>query len=372
MEKAKKRGRILAVLVLSMIFIPMNGKIANAATVAKIYKISYELNGGKNHKDNPSSYSSSKGTVAFKSPTKKGYIFVGWYTSSKYKTKITKISKGKKGNYTLYAKWNPITYTISYNRNGGTGSIAQRSCSYNSTVTLATSGFSKSGYLLAGWSTTKNGAIVYKKGQKVKNLTSNNKKKITLYAVWQKKLYKHMNSNFGTHNTSSRTGSIQYIVIHYTATPNKDAKAQIATFNNRSYRVASADYFVGYNGDIWQYNPNPTKRYCWAVGGKRVYTKGGSLYGIARNLNSIHIEMCVNLQSGAQLQPNVKGWILKDATYNKTIKLTKELMLEYNIPASRVIRHYDVTGKLCPGIIGWNEDSGSTEKWQEFKSRISQ
>ncbi len=51
--------------------------------------------------------------------------------------------------------------------------------------------------------------------------------------------------------------------------------------------------------------------------------------------------------------------------------LVKKLMAEYNIPADRVIRHYDVTGKLCPGIIGWNKDSGSESAWDEFKKTIS-
>ncbi|MBQ2348232.1 MAG: hypothetical protein II388_07700 [Clostridia bacterium] len=46
-------------------------------------------------------------------------------------------------------------------------------------------------------------------------------------------------------------------------------------------------------------------------------------------------------------------------------------MEQYGIPAERVIRHYDVSGKLCPGIIGWNEDSGNVTEWKHFKERIS-
>ena len=46
-------------------------------------------------------------------------------------------------------------------------------------------------------------------------------------------------------------------------------------------------------------------------------------------------------------------------------------MQTYNIPADRVIRHYDVSGKLCPGIIGWNEDSKDISQWKEFKAKLS-
>jgi N-acetylmuramoyl-L-alanine amidase CwlA len=43
----------------------------------------------------------------------------------------------------------------------------------------------------------------------------------------------------------------------------------------------------------------------------------------------------------------------------------------YNIPASRVIRHFDVNGKYCPGVVGWNSATGSESAWNEFKRRLS-
>lgn len=43
-----------------------------------------------------------------KSPTRKGYIFKGWYTDKKYKNKIKTISKSAKKDYTLYAKWEKV------------------------------------------------------------------------------------------------------------------------------------------------------------------------------------------------------------------------------------------------------------------------
>ncbi len=70
------------------------------------YKITYKLNGGKNNASNPKTYTSEK-QVTLKKPTRSGYHFVGWYSDSKFKKKITAIKKGTKGALTLYAKWTP-------------------------------------------------------------------------------------------------------------------------------------------------------------------------------------------------------------------------------------------------------------------------
>ena len=72
------------------------------------YTITYVLNKGINHKNNPSTYTSDQ-SVVLSSPSRKRYEFKGWYTDSKCKKKITSIQKGSKTNYTVYAKWAKIT-----------------------------------------------------------------------------------------------------------------------------------------------------------------------------------------------------------------------------------------------------------------------
>lgn len=69
------------------------------------YKIAYHLNGGKNNAKNPSKYYVTTSTITLKNPTRSGYVFKGWYSDSKFKTKVTKISKGSTGTKHLYAKW---------------------------------------------------------------------------------------------------------------------------------------------------------------------------------------------------------------------------------------------------------------------------
>lgn len=177
----------------------------------------------------------------------------------------------------------------------------------------------------------------------------------------------NQNPNFGTHNTSKRTGPILYICIHYVGATG-DAENNIEYYNRPTVRNASADFYVGHNGDVWQYNPDPTARYCWAVGGKRQSSDGGSFYGKAKNHNSISIEMCVKTRGSKTA--NSPDWYFTDATIKSAIELTKYLMDKYNVPADRVIRHFDVTGKYCPGVVGWNYATGSESAWNDFKKQI--
>ncbi|MDO5293089.1 MAG: cellulase family glycosylhydrolase [bacterium] len=73
------------------------------------YKITYKLNAGSNNKVNLSKYYVTSKTINLKAPTRKGYVFAGWYKDSKYKSKITSIKQGSTGNVIVYAKWKKVT-----------------------------------------------------------------------------------------------------------------------------------------------------------------------------------------------------------------------------------------------------------------------
>lgn len=178
----------------------------------------------------------------------------------------------------------------------------------------------------------------------------------------------------GYANTTALSGrAIKYIVIHYTAGSTSKTGAaynNAVRFSNPSVG-ASADFIVDDTTAV-QYNPDVKNRYCWHCGDNKAYTKGGSYYGKCTNANSIGIEVCcTNPKWSSNTPANSPDWSFTDAVINKAVELTKYLMQTYNIPADRVIRHYDVTGKLCPGIIGWNADSNSEDKWQAFKAKLS-
>ena len=176
-----------------------------------------------------------------------------------------------------------------------------------------------------------------------------------------------------TNKTTSSPGrKIAYIVIHYTAgvTSKAGSAASTAAYFATSDRDASADFIVD-DATIVQYNPDPKNRYTWAVGGAKQNTKGGKLYGVAKNSNTVSIEICSTNSSGKMTNANDPRYSFTDAALKNAIELTKHLMASYGLDADHVIRHYDVTGKLCPGIIGWNADSGSEAKWAAFKAQLT-
>jgi uncharacterized repeat protein (TIGR02543 family) len=83
-----------------------NGKSAQCRVTVP-YSIKYVLNGGKNHTKNPKEYANKK--ITLRKPTKKRYLFKGWYTDKKLSKKITSISKTAKKDYTVYAKWQKVS-----------------------------------------------------------------------------------------------------------------------------------------------------------------------------------------------------------------------------------------------------------------------
>ena len=99
-------------------------KDANVTLVAKwtpiSYTISYQLDGGTNAEANQVTFTVESPAIALAEPAKTGYRFLGWYSDSGFSNKVTDIPAGSHGNVTLYAKWEIITYTITYQLNGGT------------------------------------------------------------------------------------------------------------------------------------------------------------------------------------------------------------------------------------------------------------
>ena len=175
-----------------------------------------------------------------------------------------------------------------------------------------------------------------------------------------------------THNTTSRPNrSLKYIVIHYTAGTHSraGAAANTAQYFATTTVQASADFIVD-DATIVQYNPDIKNRNTWHCGGGKQSSYGGSLYGICKNSNSIGIEVCSTNDTRKVTNVNDSHWSYTDAVIEQTVLLTKYLMETYNIDANHVIRHFDVTGKYCPGIIGWNSASGDESKWLAFKARL--
>lgn len=110
--------------------------------------------------------------------TRTGYNFAGW-ASTNNGSALT--SYTVTGTDSLYAVWTPDVFTITYAKNDGSGTTTSQDLNYGTTTALPYStGFTRTGYTLAGWSLTNNGTVL------TSYTVTENK---TLYAIWTGNTY---------------------------------------------------------------------------------------------------------------------------------------------------------------------------------------
>ena len=154
--------------------------------------------------------------------------------------------------------------------------------------------------------------------------------------------------DFLTKNRYSRPAKplkkVNNIVVHYVGNPGTSAQ------NNRDYfeslgrtreRFASSHFIVGLEGEIIQCIPLNEIAYC----------------SNHRNNDTIGIEVCHEDEVGA----------FNRMTYDSLVKLCAWLIHKYNLEPKDIIRHYDVSGKLCPIYYVENQD-----EWDQFIFDVSE
>lgn len=148
-------------------------------------------------------------------------------------------------------------------------------------------------------------------------------------------------------NPYSRPGEelsdIEGIVVHYTANPGTTAKQNRDYFaslgNTGEERYASSHFVIGIDGEIIQCIPMSEVSYA----------------SNDRNRDTISIECCHTDETGE----------FTEATYKSLVKLTAWLSNTYLIQTDSIIRHYDITGKICPKYFVEHEDA-----WEDFKMDV--
>ena len=145
-----------------------------------------------------------------------------------------------------------------------------------------------------------------------------------------------------------KPADIKFLVFHYVG-------AVSSAYNNTVffkdlYREASAHYFVD-EKSIWQCVLE--KDIAWHCG-----TSGAYMHPSCRNDNSIAIELCVKKDA-------LGKWFFEPQTVQNTLDLTAVLVEKYGIGAEGFLRHYDVTGKICPEP--WVRD---VPAWESFKQKV--
>lgn len=157
--------------------------ITVSAPLPTNYTVTFNSNGGSGTMSNATTNGNSY-VVPACTFTKANYEFDKWALNSATGTKydvgatISNISS----NITLYATWKAkvVNYSVSFNANGGSGTMSNATTNGSSYVTPSCD-FSNSGYTFDGWALNSSTGTKYDVGATISNISSD----ITLYATWK-------------------------------------------------------------------------------------------------------------------------------------------------------------------------------------------
>lgn len=180
------------------------------STINRKYKVTFNRNGGSGGPASQTKIHGTALTLTTKIPSRTGYTFLGWGTSSGgsavYCTGSKHTTNNKystNSNITLYAIWQQKQYTITYHSNnptGGSSSVKEQTKYYTQNVSISSNSWSYTNYKFLSWNTSKTGGgTKYSPGYSFKTNAN-----IDLYAQWQKTQYTvtYVRTTYGGSNTS--------------------------------------------------------------------------------------------------------------------------------------------------------------------------
>ena len=143
------------------------------------FTVTFDANGGTGTMANQTA--SSATALSSNSFTRTGYTFAGWATTAGGTVVYTNgASYPFTANATLYAVWTPNSNTITFDANGGTGTMSTQTLATDATANLNTNTFTRVGFTFDGWATTAGGTVAYIDGASYTMGTAN----VILYAQW--------------------------------------------------------------------------------------------------------------------------------------------------------------------------------------------
>lgn len=180
----------------------------------KTVTISFNGNGGT-ASTTSQSYTAYGTYGSLPTATRTGYTFTGWWTAASGGTQVTTSSIVPASETTLYAHWTPHTYTIHFDANGGTGTMADMAMTYDVATNLTANVFTNDGWAFTGWATAADGAVVYMNVASVTNLSMSNGSTVVLFAVWGLGAPTNIRHQQSSYCEESLTGSGKVSAVWY-------------------------------------------------------------------------------------------------------------------------------------------------------------
>ncbi|NME72855.1 leucine-rich repeat protein, partial [Flammeovirga aprica] len=254
------------------------------------YSITYESNGGMHA--NEESYTIESSEITFTSTTKLGYSFEGWYSEPEFTNKVESITSGSTGDVTLYAKYSPIEYSITYESNAGTHANEESYTIESSEITFTSA--TKLGYTFEGW---------YSEPEftnKVESLASGSTGDVILYAKYSPIEYSiTYESNGGTHANEAVSFTIESSEITLTSATKLGYTFE-GWYSDSEFTNKVASITSGSTGDVTLYAKFTPESYTITYN-----TDGGE----HSNLESYTIESSeITLSEATKLGYTFDGW----------------------------------------------------------------
>ena len=214
-----------------------NGTLYAQWTPVK-YTLTYNSNGGAacNPTTKKQDYNAEWGTLC--TPTRTNHRFDGWYTAASGGTQVSASTKVT-GNLTVYAHWTE-TRKITYNNNGGTGTMNPTECVKGTSCKVAANSFTRTGHTFNKWNTKANGSGTnYNPGANINPLNND----VALYAQWK------ANAVTITLNQNGGTGGNAQVSATY-------GQAMPTTTKPTRTSYTFAGYWTAKSGGTRYYNQN--------------------------------------------------------------------------------------------------------------------
>ena len=163
---------------------PVDGSFTYYAHWTDGWTVTFDPDGGS---VSPKTVLVKKGTAIgsanIPTPTRSGYDFDGWYHGEDKLDATTVID----ADVTYTAKWTPKTFTVTFNANGGTGTMEPQTFTYGVAQKLSKNLFTREGYRFLGWATWGSATAANYTDEQEYTIGSYNQ---TLYAVWEEVKYR--------------------------------------------------------------------------------------------------------------------------------------------------------------------------------------
>jgi uncharacterized repeat protein (TIGR02543 family) len=152
------------------------------------YTLTYYLNDGFNHIDNPDTFTIEDDTITLLEPSKEGYSFIGWFTDSEFTTSINEIPSGSYGDKSFYVDWEANEYTVTFDHQGGEGGSTSVIATFDSEMPVAIAP-TKTGYIFRGYYDQQEGSGTQFYNQTMSSASKwNRAANTTLYAKWEESI----------------------------------------------------------------------------------------------------------------------------------------------------------------------------------------